>query len=177
MPDILEKTLTTATQYRLLPEGEPCQLIDGELIYMTAPNIKHQELSVELTLLLGAYIKSHQLGKLYHAPCDVFLSENNVYQPDLLFVAQNRLHIIQPDGIHGAPDLVIEILSQSTYYYDAKKKLRNYEKYGVQEFFLIDPEDNEVISYRLQNGKYAEAYRETGLLDSVVLGAQFRFDP
>lgn len=80
------------------------------------------------------------LGRLFLPPTDVILAEDQVVQPDLLFVAKERKSIIQFDGIHGAPDLVIEILSPSTSGRDQVLKRKLYGKYGVQEYWIVDPE-------------------------------------
>ena len=75
--------------------------------------------------------------------------------------------IIQENGVHGAPDVVIEILFPDPIYYYHMKKRKIYEKYGVQEYWLIDPEDNEVIGYyRNKEGKLAETFRENSILTS-----------
>lgn len=161
--------------YQALPEGAKYQLIEGKIIEMPAPLIQHQELSMQLIMLLGSYIFSNNLGRFFHAPCDVYLSEKNVYQPDLLFISTERISIIERRGIMGAPDIVIEISSEGTDYLDKKKKLRNYEKYGVKEYFIIDPDDNEVISYYLEDGIYKAGYLGFNKIESRLLDKVFEF--
>jgi Uma2 family endonuclease len=159
--------------YQALPEGAKYQLIEGEIVEMPAPLIQHQELSMQLIMLLGQHIFSNKLGRFFHAPCDVYLSEKNVYQPDLLFISTENARIIERRGVMGAPDVVIELLSDGTDTIDKKKKLLAYEKYAVKEYFIIDPEDDEVISYYLEDGRYKAGYRSYKSVESKVLGKTF----
>jgi Uma2 family endonuclease len=82
---------------------------------------------------------------------------------------------LRPDGVHGPPDVVVEILSPSTGYYDMKKKFQVYERSGVQEYFIVDPEDLEVVGYRNNRGKFNEFLREKGKITSAVLGGEILF--
>jgi len=110
------------------------------------------------------------LGTLLLSTMAVYLDDENVLQPDLLFVSKYNEGIIQENGVHGAPDAVIEILSPGSIYHDHIKKRKLCEKHGVKEYWLIDPEDNEVIGYhRNKEGKLAETYRENGILVSSVM--------
>lgn len=129
----------TALDYQRLPEGAPLQLIDGEFIMSPSPRFHHQEISARLLTALRNYVEPKQLGKAVAAPADVYLMENDVYQPDILFVARNRLDLIKDDGVHGAPDFVIEILSPATAYYDEHRKKDIYQQSGVRELWIIDP--------------------------------------
>jgi Uma2 family endonuclease len=93
-----------------------------------------------------------------------------VVQPGLLFVSKAHEAIIQENGVHGAPDAVIEIIFPDPLYYYHFKKRKLDEKLGVQEYWLIDPEDNEVIGYhRNKEGKLAETFREIDILTSTVM--------
>ena len=171
---IKEKS-STIEEYQSLPEGAKYQLIEGNITEMPSPLKLHQKLSFKLTLLLGNFIEENDLGEFYTAPFDVYLGEKNVYQPDLLFVSANRVDIVERRGVMGAPDLVIELLSESTESIDRKKKFRNYQKYGVKEYFIIDPEDNEVLSYYLEDGRYKAAYISYNTLESRLLGKVFEW--
>ena len=86
---------------------------------------------------------------------DVYFEETETYQPDIIFISKDRLHIIERERIKGAPDLVIEILSPATAYYDLRKKFKIYEKHGVKEYWIVDPEDKSVIAYKSQQGKFS----------------------
>ncbi len=141
----------TAHDYRELPEAGPrYQLVDGDLHMAPAPNRSHQRSSYNIVQIIGAYLSQHPLGEAYHAPFDVYLTETNVYQPDILFVSQKNLHIMQEDGVHGAPDLVIEILSPSTSHLDLGSKKRVYARCGVLEFWAVHPQERKVVIYDLR---------------------------
>lgn len=129
----------TVEDYRATPEGTRYQLVEGELIMAPSPNLFHQTVTGNLHFLLARYVAARPIGKLFLAPCDVFLSEHDVVQPDVLFVAQQNLGILAEDGIHGAPDLVIEVLSPATAQLDKKQKRLLYARTGVKELWLVDP--------------------------------------
>ena len=161
--------------YQALPEGAKYQLIEGNIVEMLSPLEQHQELSMQLIMLLGNHIFANKLGRFFHAPFDVYLDENDVYQPDLLFVSAERSNIIERRGVMGAPDLIIELLSESTENIDKKKKLRNYQKHGVKEYFIVDPEDNEVVSYYLEDGVYKAGYLGFNKIESRLLQKTFEW--
>jgi Uma2 family endonuclease len=148
---VRQTALLTAEDYRALPDDGPrYQLVQGELFMAPAPNRYHQDILRNITFLLLQYLQTHPIGKLYFAPFDVYLTEHNVFQPDLLFVANNRLSTLQRDGAHGAPTLVIEILSDSSARLDGLAKKDIYMTTGVLEMWLIDPEEKSVAVFRLQ---------------------------
>ena len=129
----------TAADYRAMPEdGKRYQLVGGELIVAPAPNTFHQIVQGNLHYLLKAYLLKHPLGTVLCAPCDVYLDDLNVYQPDILFVAREHADRIHDDGIYGAPDLVVEILSPSTAGLDRRKR-SHFAAGGTVEFWQIDP--------------------------------------
>jgi len=119
------------------------------------------------------YVEEKELGVVAYAPLDVYLEATEVFQPDIVFISRERLNIIGPDKINGAPDLVVEILSPTTAYYDLKKKFRVYEKHGVREYWIVDPEDNSIQVYVLQDGKlklHQEAIGEGSVQSQVLAG-------
>ena len=139
----------TYADYKSLPESmsERYELLDGELIMVPAPTTTHQRVSRNLGHLLWAFIREHELGEIFYAPCDVVLGqgdERNVVQPDLLFVAKGRADIIVLEEIRGAPDLVVEILSPGTEEQDRSYKNTLYARSGVKEYWLVDPDAKSV---------------------------------
>ena len=144
----------TYEDYCAAPADNRYELLDGELIMVAAPNIKHESVRSLLGHHLGNFIIDHGLGKLFYAPCDVMLSESDVVQPDLLFVSREREHLLR-DGqkVQGAPDLVIEILSPSTADRDRGKKLALYGRHGVTEYWLVDPVAETISIHRQQAGE------------------------
>ncbi|MEW5786191.1 MAG: Uma2 family endonuclease [Bacillota bacterium] len=145
----------TYEDYRKLPEGAPYQLVGGELVLTPAPGTYHEIISFNLGLALGKFAVSHQLGRVLFAPIDVYLNETETYQPDIIFIARERIEIIEPARINGAPDLVVEILSPATAYYDLRKKYKVYERSGVREYWIIDPEEKSAQIFLLKEGKFA----------------------
>ena len=130
-----------AEEYRSLPEtGRRYQLIEGDLYMAPAPNRFHQDVSFNIGFILAKYLEEHPLGKAYFAPFDVYLTELDVFQPDLVFIARENFAILTDAGAEGAPDLVIEILSTKTAKLDRKLKIRVYARTGVKQLWLVDPD-------------------------------------
>lgn len=130
----------TYEDYKLLPEDRRYEIVEGELLVTPAPNARHQGIVVRLILRLAAFVEAAELGKVLPAPTDVILANESVVQPDLLFVVRERQGIIDPaGGVHGAPDLVVEILSPSTASRDQVVKRKLYGRYGVREYWIVDP--------------------------------------
>jgi len=177
------KKKATVEDYMKLPEGANYQLIEGEIVEwysqeknkMASPKIIHQDMVGEIYRLIANYLAINKIGRVFIAPTDVHLSDENIYQPDILFVTNKKSNIINETAIYGTPDLIIEVISTGTKQYDLKIKMRNYEKNGVLEYYIIDPEDKEVIAYYLVQGKFKEHYRELGYIDSKILDKRFDF--
>lgn len=152
--------------YLLFPDdGRRHELIGGEHYVSPAPRKKHQRSSSRLSHILGPFIDDNGLGFLYAAPFDVILSDEDVVQPDLLFVSRERSSIEKDEGIVGAPDLVVEILSESSRKTDESVKRKLYEWAGVEEYWIVDPELETVKVYRLEGDVYkrtAELSAEAG---------------
>ena len=162
----------TYQDYLNTPDDVRYELIDGELIVMEpAPTTPHQSVSMNLSTLLWPFVRRHGLGKVFAAPTDVYLSETNVVQPDVLFVSAARTAIITERNVHGAPDLVVEIASPSTGQRDRGVKLELYARYGVTEYWLIDPAAETVETLRLENGQFVATgrYGRTETLTTPLL--------
>lgn len=149
----IKKKVVTYKDYQHLPEGAPYQLIRGELIMTPAPTPFHQIISKRLEREL-LELQDKGLGVVFYAPIDVFLSETETYQPDLLFIVKNRLNIIGENKIDAAPDLVIEILSPGTAYYDLKHKMTVYGQKGVREYWIVDPQEKSIEVFENRKGSY-----------------------
>ena len=117
------KEVYTYEDYQSLPEGAPYQLIGGEFILTPAPAIYHQIISGRLEFQIREFVTRQKLGIVLDAPVDVCFSETETYQPDILFISKARMEIVESARINGAPDLVVEIISPSTAYYDLQKKI------------------------------------------------------
>jgi Uma2 family endonuclease len=135
--------------YRLLPDdGKRYELIDGELMMMTpAPTPQHQKIVGNLFSELRAHVKANQLGEVFVAPVDIVLEDHTVVEPDILFIRRERQGMVREEAIHGAPDVVVEILSPSSFYHDLRRKMRIYSQFGVQEYWIVDPEKQAIDLY------------------------------
>ena len=140
--------LTYADLVAMPEDGKRHELIDGEHFVTPAPTLRHQLVLGHLYLDLGGYVEANDLGQVFFAPLDVVLSDHDVVEPDLLFVSTERLDRLGRAYVSVAPDLVVEVLSPGTRRIDATKKLRLYEKFGVAEYWMIDPEQEWVEVYR-----------------------------
>jgi Uma2 family endonuclease len=130
----------TYEDYVLIPEdGLRHEILDGEHYVSPAPKEAHQSASIYLSSTLFFFVRSQRLGRVYTAPFDIRLSEYDIAQPDLIFISNERLGILNEDNAKGAPDLVIEILSDSTRRIDEGIKRRIYERSGVLEYWMADP--------------------------------------
>lgn len=132
------------------------EIVEGELQVTAAPNISHQATSGNLYFLLSGYVRRHDLGTVLTAPCDVYLSEISVVEPDLLFVSNERREIIQRQYIRGAPDLVVEILSPSTSHVDRHVKMQLYLRYAIANYWRLDPDRQQFVAYALDHGQYRQ---------------------
>ena len=151
---IPKKERYTYADYAALPEGAPYELIDGELVMSAAPNIQHQRITGRLFRLFSSFVEERDLGEVFVSPVDVYLGEENTPQPDVAYVATERLGIVGAQKIEGGPDLVVEVLSPSTAYYDLKKKKHLYAGCGVKEYWIVDPLEESVEVFQNAGGRF-----------------------
>lgn len=160
--------------FESLPEGTWCQVVNGRLIMSPSYSCQHQSTLGDILGPLHKHIEHHELGELVMGPIDTYLDDENIFQPDLLFIANERLPIIQ-DYIYGAPDLVVEALLPESENLDKIEKKEVYERCGVKEYWLIDPDSKKVTGYRLVNDGFVELPSQYGVLQSPLLGVTVRF--
>lgn len=177
METLLEEHLISYAEYQALEvdDNNWYELLNGELVKKSSPSPRHQRTSMKLSSLMHLFASQNNLGVVYCAPIDVFVDEHNVPQPDILFIANAKKHIITDDGIMGAPDLVVEILSPSSIRNDRGIKQRLYQRLGVQEYWIVDPNNNSIEVYRLSEGVYdlVSFAVERGVVDSTsIVGLQ-----
>lgn len=140
--------------FKGLPEGTFAQLIENNLIMSPAPSDKHQKILDKIYRRLGDFIERNRLGETRVAPYDVYLDDENVFQPDIIFIANANMHLINHEGLYGAPDLVIEILSPGTVKADKGGKKAVYERSGVKEYWMVDPETKSAEGFILKSGEF-----------------------
>ena len=168
----------TYADYLTWDDDTRWELIEGVPYDMTpAPNTEHQEVSIALSGELYNFLKQRAC-RVFAAPYDVRLVEKagvddpevkTVVQPDIVVICDNKK--IDKGGCLGSPDIVVEILSPSTAYKDEGEKLKLYEKHGVKEYWIVNPEARYIMIYRLENSKYGkpEYLTENETLESRVL--------
>lgn len=141
----------TYDDYLLFPEdGRRHEIIEGEHYVSPAPNRKHQRILATLSREVGSFVHLRGLGEVLFAPFDVVFSDVDIVQPDLIFVASANLGILTEANAQGAPDLVVEILSESTRKRDLTTKRKLYARSGVAEYWVIDPEIETVTVFRIK---------------------------
>ncbi len=165
------KTKLTYDDYAKTPDDERWELIDGVLIEMPSPTVPHQRVSRKVGTRLDIFVDASSLGEIFYAPIDVVLSDTVVVQPDLVFVSNERADIITHANIQGAPDLVVEIRSPSTAGLDEVTKRELYERYGVKEYWMANPEAQTVTVLLLGENGYEVAgiYAKSDTLTSPTL--------
>ena len=165
------KPKLTYEDYAKKPDDERWELIDGELFMSPSPKREHQRNQTKLGSRMSFFAEENDLGEVYFAPFDVVLSETDTVQPDLMFVSKERLHIITADNVQGSPDLVVEIRSESTARRDWTIKRDLYERHGVKEYWLVDPEAATVAVLLLNEGKLkvTGVHGEGDTLSSAVM--------
>ena len=129
-------------------DGKRHEIIDGEHYVTPSPNTKHQRVSLTLAVAISSYLRQHPIGELFTAPFDVVFSDLDVVEPDLLYISRERAGILTPQHVRGVPDLVVEILSPGTRKTDETIKRKLYERSGVQEYWVVDPELDAIKIYR-----------------------------
>ena len=156
-------TRLTYDDYCLLPNnGRRYEIIDGELFVTPSPRRAHQKVVTQLSRVLGNFVETRGCGEVYVAPFDVVFSFHDVVEPDILYVSKERAAVVTEKNVQGAPDLVVEVLSESTAKIDRTTKLKLYARYGVAEYWVIDPATYSAEIYQLAPGGYELA----ALLDS-----------
>ena len=172
------KTKLTYEDYLQFPENRRRhEIINGDHYVTAAPFVRHQRVSKNLMVQLHRHFDQTGLGEVLHAPVAVVLSPSDVVEPDLVVVLGEHASLIGHEGVEGAPDLVVEILSPSTASRDRGLKLDLYQKSGVSEYWIVDPERRVVQQYVLTDGVFRSAGEHaaritvacTGRLDGAPL--------
>jgi len=142
-------TRLTYEDYCLLPDdGKRYEIIDGELYVTPSPVSAHQRVVTNLTYYLVEFTKRLGQGQVFVAPFDVVFSHYDVVEPDLIYISTERASVLTEKNVQGAPDLVVEVLSESTEGRDRTTKLKLYARYGVREYWMIDPATRTAEIYR-----------------------------
>jgi Uma2 family endonuclease len=165
------RTPFTYRDYARLQDDRRYEVIEGKLYLTPSPRTWHQRTCGELFAALRKHVRDHDLGDVLIAPCDVVLSDTNVFQPDILFVRKNRRSIIEERYVSGAPDLVVEILSPGTKARDRKLKFPVYARFGVREMWMVDVNTRVIEVFQNVGGRFGSPARfgPGDILGSAVL--------
>jgi Uma2 family endonuclease len=165
----------TYDDFVLFPDdGRQHELIDGEHYVTPSANLRHQTILGVLHGTIWSYLQEHPIGSVFVPRFDVVLSNHDVVEPDLLYVSQTRAkEVLSPQHVRGAPDLVVEIGSPSTRKRDETIKRRLYERFGVTEYWVVDPEVDVVRVYRRSGDRFERAVElsreDRGVLTTPLL--------
>jgi Uma2 family endonuclease len=146
--------LTYADLLALPDDGLRHELIDGEHFVTPSPGSAHQLIAGNLHFLIRTYLVGHPIGVIMLAPFDIVLTDFDVVEPDLIYFSKPRFEeIVGERSARGAPDVAVEVLSPSTRRRDEITKRRLYERTGVREYWVVDPELETVKLYRAAEGR------------------------
>jgi Uma2 family endonuclease len=179
---VLTKNMTYA-EFRTLEfdddDNFQYELLNGELVKKASPTVQHQRISMRLLAAFLQHLHANPIGEIFHAPLDVVLDDYNAPQPDIIFIRNENIGIIneQEQVVMGAPDILIEIISPGSIKRDRIEKKDLYEKFAVPEFWIIDPNNQSIEVYQLQEGHYQifSFAASEGAVQSAVL-AGFELD-
>ena len=145
------------TDLENLPDdGRRYEIHEGKLVVVPSPLVRHQVLVGAVFRILDAYARGSG-GTALVAPLDIVFNEFDVVQPDVLFFRAERAHLLQPDAVtRHAPDIVVEVLSPSTAATDRGRKMRTFARYGVPEYWIVDPVARRIEVHALEDGVYRE---------------------
>lgn len=181
--DTPAKARISAEDYIASPQSEhKSDLIEGVFVMASPASRIHEVLLTFLAGVFGNFVNHAKLGEVTGPNAAYRLNEENVYQPDLAFVASRRLYLAGEVYFDGAPDLAVEIISPSSRQYDTVEKLVNYGRFGVQEYWLVDPVERNVTLFGNVGGQLvaippAEGVLNSRLLPGFWLRAEWLFPP
>ncbi len=175
-----ELTLDYETFKARIKESEKGDLIEGVMKLKTPPSSEHERIFMLLAFLMNGYATAKSLGEVLGSRSLVKIDNKNGYEPDIVFVAEQRSDIIKEYEILGAPDVVVEIVSKSSRIDDRVKKFQYYEKSGVKEYWLIDPRYKSAELYELYewtDGYFVQVDTDDNIFRSIALsGFWFKLD-
>jgi len=161
----------TYEDYLGLDDDVHFEIIGGRAFMSPSPELFHQEWVGDLFFIVRQYVKSNQLGKVFVAPVDVVLDQENVVQPDLVFVSKANSGLLDRRGILGSPDLVIEVISPSSLRRDRYEKRELYTRFGIKEYWLADVANRSIEVLTLEKNEYqlSSCATGTGKIRSTIL--------
>ena len=159
VPKHSSTNLTYEDYVQFPDDGLRHEIIEGEHYVTPAPSMRHQRICGRIFHLVQSYLDTHPIGEIFVAPFDVLLSEFNVFEPDLAYLSAERSYLLTEKNLQGAPDLAVEILSHSTRQRDQRLKRGVYERTGVQEYWLVDPDADAIDVFIRTDDEFAAPRR------------------
>ena len=150
----IDASVLTYEDYRKTPDDQRYELLDGVLVVLPTPNIAHQRVLGDLSFALHDFVREKRVGAAFLRMA-VVLSDTNVVEPDITFVSESRMDIVETDNIRGAPDLVVEIISPSNPERDVVRKRDIYARHGVGEYWIADPDARSIRVMTLEGSTYS----------------------
>ena len=176
METLLHPPRTMMEVFNMLPEGTLAELIDNKLYMAPSPLFDHQNILLDITFQLRQFLKKSDKGNVIIAPFDVRLDElRNAVQPDITVILKSNPNQIKDGRYTGVPDLIVEILSPGNKDHDLITKKDLYEKFGVKEYWIVDPETKLILGFSLEAGRYHKFNESIGKIHSSLLQAAFEF--
>jgi Uma2 family endonuclease len=145
------------------------EIIGGELLVSPVPTLDHQKVVGHITVQLTSFVWERKLGQVYPSLTVIRLSSHNVVQPDALYISSTRLHICQQEYVDGAPDLILEVLSDQTRAIDLVQKRALYAMAGVPEYWIADLADHTISVLTLGDGEYRVVGADDGTARSLIV--------
>ena len=177
MNEVLVSPPRTVMQvFRTLPEGTLAEVINDNLYMSPAPNPFHQRVAKKISFKIDEFVTKAELGEVFISPVDLYLDENsNAVQPDVLYFSNRNKLIVDKEGLHGVPELIIEILSPGNKDHDRITKKALYEKFGVKEYWIVDPETAQATGFLLEGQTYLPLGEFHGQIKSILLQKDFSY--
>ena len=164
---VAARKLTYADYAKIPEDGNRHEILGGDWYMTPAPNTDHQSVVIALGALFRNFASSTGAGRAFVAPTDVLLSIHDIVQPDVLFVVKTRTSIIEHAFIRGAPDFVVEVLSPTTASIDRGQKLALYERSGVREYWIVDPQARTVEVHDFGSPRRVMVHDDRRAIESV----------
>ena len=164
--DIIRPIFSADDLAQMPDNGKRYEVLEGDLVVIPSPKPQHQRIVLHCANFFQT-LEQQGLGQVFVAPLDVVLDYHNVAEPDILFVCQDRLNIVTEANIQGAPDLIVEVLSPGTRERDCTVKARLYARFGVREYWIVEPDNQTLTIYRLTDTGY-QPFGPYSVEDTVV---------
>ena len=159
-PKLPQPKLLTYEDYARLtpPDSGHFELHNGKIIYMPSPTPNHQDVCGNIYGEIRNFLKKNRIGRVYIAPLDTTFTENDTFQPDVLFVSNERLELVTDKRIVGAPDLVVEVLSEGNTKKEMSYKKHIYESSTVLEYWFINLKKQTITQYENVEGELLQRH-------------------